>query len=100
MKKCREKDLAFWKAEAVSWRNVEAKATNTTTREYAAYFHRMSKRICERIESKIFVLLACLILTIGGCAKIMRGSGLIAEGLGDGVVAAGQHLQESTNQEK
>ena len=42
-------------------------------------------------------LLACLILAICGCAKIMRGSGLIVEGLGDGVVAAGEHLQESTS---
>lgn len=45
-------------------------------------------------------LLACLILSIGGCGKMMRGTGLIFEGVGDGVVAAGEHLQESTNQGK
>lgn len=41
-----------------------------------------------------------IVMILGGCAKMMRGTGLIFEGVGDGVVAAGEHLQESTNQGK
>ncbi len=48
--------------------------------------------------SKMFVIvLAYLILMFSGCAKVMQGTGLIFEGVGDGVVAGGQHLQESAS---
>jgi len=77
MKKCRERDLAFWKAEAVSWRNVSAKATNPVTKSYAEYFLRMSRRICEQIESKILAVLLLACLLVGDCqtAKGMMGDG-------------------------
>ena len=41
-----------------------------------------------------------IVMILGGCGKMMRGTGLIFEGVGDGVVAAGEHLQESSSQEK
>ena len=97
MKQCRERDLAFWKAEAVSWRNVVDRANNKTTKSYAEYFLRMSRRICEQIESKILAVLLLGCLFVGGCAKMLEGSGRIIEGLGDGVVAGGIHLQESSS---
>lgn len=64
---------------------------------------KMFARYAEIAKRKIWYIeigiLACLILAIGSCAKVMRGTGLIFEGVGDGVVAAGTHLQESTSQE-
>ena len=45
-------------------------------------------------------VLVLLSILASGCGKMMRGTGLIFEGLGDGVVAGGQHLQDSTSQEK
>lgn len=62
-----------------------------------ARYAEIARRKIWWIEIGLFV---CLILSICGCAKVMRGTGLIIEGAGDGVVAAGTHLQESTNQEK
>lgn len=44
-----------------------------------------------------FIVLIVLSIAISGCGKMMRGTGLIIEGLGDGVTAAGEHLQESTS---
>ena len=95
MKKCRERDLAFWKAEAVSWYLVAKKATNETTKSYAQYFLRMSRRICERIESKILVVLLLLILSIGGCGTFDGMSKLA-----DGVRRDVHHITQPTNQEK
>ena len=34
---------------------------------------------------------------LGGCAKTLRGTGLIFEGFGDAIVAGGEHLQESSS---
>jgi len=47
------------------------------------------------MEGLIFVLLITLLL--GGCAKMLEGSGRIIEGMGDGIVYAGEHLQESSS---
>jgi len=60
----------------------------------------ISRILGKKRRRRILGLFCLLLLMLGGCAKIMRGSGLIAEGIGDGVVAAGQHLQESSNTEK
>ena len=53
-----------------------------------------------KLLKPIVISFLLLILSISGCGKMMRGTGLIFEGLGDGVVAGGQHLQDSTSQEK
>ena len=58
-----------------------------------------------RKEARVRIVVAIIIITIlvllsiwqAGCGKMMRGTGLIIEGLGDGVTAAGEHLQESTS---
>ena len=69
MRKVRERDLAFWKAEAVSWRNVANKAKAGSTKQYAEYFLRMSRRICEAIEERILVVLLLVLISIlaSGC---------------------------------
>lgn len=71
MKKCREQDLKFWKAEYVSWRNVVKKAECESSRQYAEYFRDISKRICDKIESRILVAVLVVISIIAqGCYSI------------------------------
>ena len=45
----------------------------------------------------MIIVLIVLSIATSGCGKMMRGTGLIIEGLGDGVTATGEHLQESTS---
>jgi len=51
-------------------------------------------------ESKLLkpiVISLLLLLALGGCAKMMEGTGRIIEGIGDGVTYAGEHIQESSS---
>ena len=53
----------------------------------------------KRILVALVVITVLVILSIiqCGCAKTLKGTGLIFEGFGDAVVAGGKHLQESSS---
>ena len=55
------------------------------------------RRAESRLLKPIVISLILLILSLGGCAKMLEGSGRIIEGMGDGIVAGGIHLQESSS---
>ena len=66
------------------------------------YFHNFEeyKKLLvwiKQAESMLLWSILSLILMFSGCAKVMQGTGLIFEGVGDGVVVGGQHLQESAS---
>ena len=85
-------ELKYRKAEI---RNEMDAGNFQSTEEYSEVVAAI-----KRAESWLLWTIVCLIIFVGGCGKMMRGTGLIFEGLGDGVVAGGQHLQDSTSQEK
>lgn len=60
---------------------------------------QMRKKARVRILIAIGIITILVLLSIwqAGCGKMLRGSGLIIEGFGDGVVATGEHLQESSS---
>ena len=55
------------------------------------------RRAESRLLKPIVISLILLILSLCGCAKMLEGSGRIIEGMGDGIVAGGIHLQESSS---
>ena len=85
-------DYVTLKAAQITLRNA-AERKESWWKNFARYAE-IAKRKLWFIEVS---LLACLILSIGGCAKVMEGTGRIIEGVGDGVVAGGVHLQESSS---
>ena len=96
MKKQAEKPaLVVFKEESVRLRN-EMEAERDPDKKRRFRFNLKSAKFWERLlEGLVFVLV--LVILSGGCAKVMQGTGLIFEGVGDGVVAGGQHLQESAS---
>ena len=50
-----------------------------------------------RLLKPIVIALVLLSILISGCGKMWEGTGRIMEGLGDGIVYAGEHIQESTS---
>lgn len=76
MKKCRERNLVFWKGEHVTWRNVAQKAESGSSRQYAEYFRDMSKRMCDKIESRILVAtLVVISIFAQGCQTFKGATG-------------------------
>ena len=60
--------------------------------------NEMYRREVVMVKSAVVVITVLVLLSIiSGCAKMLEGSGRIIEGLGDGVVAGGIHLQESSS---
>ncbi len=86
--------LVVFKEESVRLRNgMEAEKDPDKKRRFR--FNLKSAKFWERLlEGLVFVL---VLVILSGCAKVMQGTGLIFEGVGDGVVAGGQHLQESAS---
>ena len=90
----REHKRIFENALDFAFTDLDRKAIGLTIEGIQAEMDRRSRKTVLLITVNILVL-ATIIL--GGCAKMLEGSGRIIEGMGDGIVAGGIHLQESSS---
>ena len=93
-------ELKMKKAELRDQMDAERKEQGHIKAETFVWYNEIIRRL-NLAESKllkpIVISLILLILSLGGCAKMLEGSGRIIEGMGDGIVAGGIHLQESSS---
>jgi len=93
--------LKMKKAELRNRMDIERKEGNLCIQPETFIEYQDVIRALKWAESRllrpIVISLLLVLFILGGCAKVMQGTGLIFEGVGDGVVAGGQHLQESSS---
>ena len=93
--------LKMKKAELRNRMDIERKEGNLCIQPETFIEYQDVIRALKWAESRllrpIVISLLMVLFILGGCAKVMQGTGLIFEGVGDGVVAGGQHLQESSS---
>ncbi len=59
----------------------------------------LESQMYRKVKIALIVVSILVLLSIvsSGCGKMLEGTGRIMEGLGDGMVYAGEHIQESTS---
>jgi len=92
----KEHKRIFENALRFAFTDFDRKAIGLTIEGIQAEMDRRNRKTVLSMVIAVNILMVVTII-LGGCAKVLEGSGRIIEGLGDGIVAGGIHLQESSS---